>query len=514
MSFLPHAAPRRDVWFGAMGISTVAHGALAALLMSGAVVFLPEGQPADSRESAFAVSLEILDAEIVEEADPIEDDRIPPDAIATLPEEMETTELEEDFAALTPEDNLLEPDAPEGDLTEPVEEAIAPDEEVLEEEVASTEAINPEPQEPDLLAPDLAEDIAEPDLSEPELVEPEELAPEVAEIAPAPTPLDTQPLTIDDLSLIEDDIISPLAEGGSGAPLEPEIVTEDDTLALLAPEPDLLAPSTIGPSETDDGSEAVVLPDPDTIAPVAEPEIPAEDDPTVEDTPEAEESAQTEDTALAAAPLQNVSQTDLAIGRLLRRIRAFPHPQCTLALPRRAGDAPGAGVSFVGAEEDTLIDLSQRITDGLDPAPVQTREIVDPRQCAVLDALRQADSYPANRIGLSLEDATLLSGETLRGRVLGAGGLFVTLLVIDDNGVVQDLAPFVSLDGNIPVFDAPVARSGPSRATRQMLIALGTTDAPLDLSDRIGREAQDVFAPIPADVLKNMVFGLVTFDVQ
>ncbi|MFL4472326.1 hypothetical protein ACERZ8_21470 [Tateyamaria armeniaca] len=88
--------------------------------------------------------------------------------------------------------------------------------------------------------------------------------------------------------------------------------------------------------------------------------------------------------------------------------------------------------------------------------------------------MRASDGYPANRIGLSLDTATLVSGDELTGRVLGAGGLFVTLLLVDDNGVVQDLAPFVSLDGNVPVFQAPVARAGASRATRQVLVAIGT----------------------------------------
>ena len=126
----------------------------------------------------------------------------------------------------------------------------------------------------------------------------------------------------------------------------------------------------------------------------------------------------------------------------------------------------------------------------------------------------KAKAIPPTRIGLSIDTATLASGDLLTGRVLGAGGLFVTLLLVDDNGVVQDLAPFVSIEGNTPVFEAPVARSGPSRATRQVLLAIGTADAPLDLSGEIGREAQDVFGPIPAETLATMVFGVATFDVQ
>ncbi|QUJ78116.1 hypothetical protein KDD17_17395 [Sulfitobacter albidus] len=92
--------------------------------------------------------------------------------------------------------------------------------------------------------------------------------------------------------------------------------------------------------------------------------------------------------------------------------------------------------------------------------------------------------------------------------------MFLTLLVIDDNGVVQDLARFTTLDGNTPVFDAPVARAGPARATRQILLAVGSRDAPLDLTGRIGQTAQTFFGSLPAGTLSSLVFGVTTFDVR
>ena len=143
-----------------------------------------------------------------------------------------------------------------------------------------------------------------------------------------------------------------------------------------------------------------------------------------------------------------------------------------------------------------------------------TSEVIDPRQCALLDAVRQSDSYPANRIGLSLESTALVNGDVLSGKVIGAAGLFLALLLIDDNGVVQDLAPFVTLKGATPVFKAPVARAGRARATRQVLVALGTTDGPINVSEQIGREAQQVFSEISAATLKGMLFGVATFDLR
>ncbi|QUJ78115.1 hypothetical protein KDD17_17390 [Sulfitobacter albidus] len=66
--------------------------------------------------------------------------------------------------------------------------------------------------------------------------------------------------------------------------------------------------------------------------------------------------------------------------------------------------------------------FAARALDGIDPAPVQTREIVGAPQCATIDAVQQMAGYPAGRIGLAVENVSLRSGDTLQGRVLGAGG--------------------------------------------------------------------------------------------
>ena len=224
-----------------------------------------------------------------------------------------------------------------------------------------------------------------------------------------------------------------------------------------------------------------------------------------------------EDVISAFSPPQILSEptvSDISIGKLLRIIRTLPQKQCTLALPRRAAGVSGAGVSLIGADIEQLKLLGQSINESLDFKPELISEIVDPRQCPVLDALRQSNSYPANRIGLSLESSELQSGNSLRGSVIGAGGLYLSLLLIDDNGVVQDVAPFVTLDGTSPVFDAPVARSGSARTTRQILVALGTRDETFDFSSQIGYLAQDVFTMNSVEQLQQLVFGVATFDLQ
>lgn len=521
MSFLPYASPAPGAWIGSLGASAVVHAGLASLVFfSGAVVFLPVVDFNALDESDVAVSLEILDADIIEEVDPFDPTAIPEDAVELTPDAFEAETLIEESETLAPEeaDTL----APEELLAEPEEAPVPLEPEILEtaevlepEEVPEPAPIEAEeispveaPIEPEIL-PEEDPLIAEP------LVEPE------PEPAPIPTPLEEAPLIVEDLSPIEETIINPLAEGGGAAPLVPEFIEEpkEDLLALAVPEPELLAPTPVEPPV--DGPAPVALPLDEEEA--LEPEIIAEPEPElapeiVEEDIAAPEPEVIEEPPAEAAPvrpvLANPTAADQAIGQMIRRIRALPAEGCTLALPRRAGGAANGGLSMIGDTVEVLDDLAERITEGLEPAPVQTRDIVDPRQCSVLDALRQSADYPVSRIGVALSSAQLSSGDTLTARVLGAGGLFLTLLVIDDNGVVQDLAPFTALEGDEPVITVPVARAGPTRATRQLLVALGSAGTPLDLSGVIGELAQDVFSSIPPEQLEATSFAVAAFDVR
>lgn len=575
MSFLPHGAPRPVPWYGSFAASLLAHaGIVSFVLFSGMIVLVPEPVIDDAPE--ITVSLEILDANIVDQLEPVDDSNlVPEDALVTEPDSLEA-QTPDDLAALTPPDDeamltpeddgllapqddaLLEPelDAAEPEVLEPeplepeVTEPEVFEPEPVEPEVAQPEVIEPEPTEPEVaeILPEpenepllVPEDVAEPEVLEPE-VQPEivaeaEVLPE-PEALPLPEPEAESPLAIDDLSPIDDSVVNPLATGGGGgAPVE------DDVLALVAPEPEqpeipLIAPEVeaepapvalpedvLQPENAETGAPTVPEPAPEVAALAPEEEEEEEEggeeaDGAEDDADEAEDDAEEAEDVAAAPPailrqpLANPTASDVAIGRLLRRIRDTPGEPCTLALPRRAGGDALAGLSMIGADEAVLDEAALHILEELDFAPIQTRELLDPRQCATLDALRQSESYPANRIGLTVNTGILSSGEMLSGRVVGAGGLYVTLLLVDDNGVVQDLAPFVTLDGTTPVFEVPVARSGPTRATRQVLVAIGTRGTPLDLSDRIGREAQEVFGQIPSETLKSMVFGVTTFDVQ
>lgn len=311
---------------------------------------------------------------------------------------------------------------------------------------------------------------------EPEVVHtPEPVAPEVsAEV---------------DNSLSEPEVVEPLAiEAETPTPdvaveAEPETDRAGEQLALL--EPEASPPSHI--QDTDPPSEALAPPADQTA--VVQPEV------------------------KRPAVIANPTPQMKGLGQLIHQIRAVPQPQCSLLLPRRSGTAD-LGLSLVGADDVALNAVADQVTSRVDADVVRKLDIIDSRQCAALDALRQSTSYPASRIGLALEQTTLQSGDSLKARVLGAGGLNVALLLVDDNGVVQDLTRFASLDGDVVVIDAPVARSGGARTTLQMLVVLGGRAGDFALADQMGKLAQDVFLSLPADVLQAAVFGMATFQVE
>ena len=76
----------------------------------------------------------------------------------------------------------------------------------------------------------------------------------------------------------------------------------------------------------------------------------------------------------------------------------------------------------------------------------------------------------------------------------------MTLLLVDDNGVVQDLSRFLTIAGSDARFDVPVFRNGPSRDTRQLLIALATAGRPAAVDQMAGQLAGDMFPALQSEL--------------
>lgn len=357
---------------------------------------------------------------------------------------------------------------------------------------------------------------------DPDAPPPEEAPPEPELEAPPETPAEDLPpeppvvpdeLVAEPAEAIAPEVAAPVvAEDAALSPITPDPVETETVVALpVSPDdadlspilPETIAPVTAAPSPTSSQALAPVPQGPLSVTPVQ----PAASPVVVAANRSPVTSARTP--VVATPP----SQQDLALGDLIRRIKDAPADPCLVALPRRDGDA-GVGIAIVAARDGEMETFAQAFLGAQDAAIRQTRTLVDPRQCPALTYVRQNIDYPATRMGLRIDELEILSGDRLTGVVRGASGRHLTLMLVDDNGVVQDLQRFLSFSGNLARFDVPVTRDGQSRDTSQILIALGTTRAPADLTARNGQLAQDVFGGLTGELANGAHLAFATFDVR
>ncbi|MBP0484980.1 hypothetical protein [Sagittula salina] len=445
-----------------------------------------EPAPLDSVEALepSAVTPDLIDPEVTELA-PLEE---------TLPAPVE------DFAALDPGEPLVGVPTPSDDPL------------IVEDGAGLVLGGAPPPAEADSLNPIIAEEAppVSPPAEETAGVEPDALVPEdLAALAPLQPQLPASGVP---------DTIEPTV-----LPLEPQVITPEDPVPDV-PAPDVPVqetpvPEVIAPTEVLPDTVAPEVVEPDVVEPT---EVPAQQVPA---DATASEITGTEITGteprrralpprVVRRPRAAPSERDLAIGDLIQRIRARTEDNCVIALPRRDG-ADGIGLALLAAEDGAMVDFADKVlVRPEDKDILQTRTLLDERQCPALSYIAKNRDYPATRIGMRLDNAEVPSGNRASGVMRGVGDRNLGLFLVDNNGVVQDLARFTTESDGFVRFDVPVTRVGPLRDTKQLLLAIATTE-PLDvLKARSGQRAETFFADLPIELGRQAALALVAFDVR
>lgn len=365
---------------------------------------------------------------------------------------------------------------------------------VMQEESALA---TPEVETPDPVDPSEAETLQPetPDTVEPETIEPAgadedvlqpELEPEVvAAVEPDPEPEVATPIEPEDIAanLIPENLSPVLPEDGAtlqGATVAPRAQTVPDRVAALTPTD--LSETLSSASQGIRVAPVNAVPARPAPAPVAQPATP---------------------------PL---TQQELALLEIIERIRKRLGDRCLVALPQSGGDTPR--VILVSDQDRTMTTFRRDVLS--DPAlPVDvTNILVDPRQCAAVEFARGRAAYPQFRVNLQLRSRDVASGERLIGNVGNVAGRYLSLLLIDDNGVVQDLRRFTRFVGSTAEFDIPVTRDGSARDTSQLLIVMTTDGPPKTLGNLSGRLAEDFFGPLEAELGSRGQIAILPFYVR
>lgn len=202
-----------------------------------------------------------------------------------------------------------------------------------------------------------------------------------------------------------------------------------------------------------------------------------------------------------------------ALRAMVARIRDQMDLPCLVALPQTG--AENARLLVLGDSDLSIREATSRVL--AEPVPELPAQpvLLDRRQCPAVNFLRGRKEYPAFGLSIGLVNPGILSGGRLIGRVEGLpAGAQTTLLLVDDNGVVQDLRRFLNFAGGTAEFDIPVTRDGAMRDTSQMLIAAVTPGRLNSVTNLGGTLAETFFPALAAEIGQEGVLAVIPFDLR
>ncbi len=211
--------------------------------------------------------------------------------------------------------------------------------------------------------------------------------------------------------------------------------------------------------------------------------------------------------------VSNPEPEDKALNQIVKDIRDRLGDPCLIAIPQR--NNTGDLMVLVVADNDRVINaFTDAVLDNR-PVPLGHRSVlIDSRQCPALNIVRENANYPLFGLSLNLRSSIVRSGGHLVGTIENIAGMYTSLLLIDDNGVVQDLRRFTSFFAGRAEFDVPVSRLGAARDTSQILLVISTPGRPTTIALRAGHLANDFFKKLKSELGGSFKLALVPFEVR
>lgn len=192
-------------------------------------------------------------------------------------------------------------------------------------------------------------------------------------------------------------------------------------------------------------------------------------------------------------------------------------PGCFLPLPRRRAD--GIGVDGFAEDGARLARFEREIDQRIETPVLMRRHLVSQAQCAALAFAGEVTGAADDLLPIGLSASSIESGREIEGAVDDVRRRWFYLLVVDDEGRVQEVAEerlFLGGKGKVG-FRTPLTLTGGPVATIQILIAIAS-DVELEqvkLAD--GDQAQPYFARLREEIAERgggIAFGIAPLTVR
>ncbi|WP_353646407.1 hypothetical protein [Mesorhizobium sp. WSM2239] len=213
-------------------------------------------------------------------------------------------------------------------------------------------------------------------------------------------------------------------------------------------------------------------------------------------------------------PLPPTETPRQSYAKLLDFLSSEPR-QCFLALASARGNV--IEVNGYAATVERTVELGRRISQLIEtPAAVRGHLVAD-AQCAALTFASDLAAYPEQPLPVQTARPEVRSGEMLTGRIHNFRRRWLYLIIIDDDGKVQELQDLMPEAGNTVSFRAPLTLTDGPVGTVQLLLAIASDHPLLTFAVHEGTQAQPYFEQLRKEILKqgNQVdFGVASFIVR
>jgi hypothetical protein len=206
-----------------------------------------------------------------------------------------------------------------------------------------------------------------------------------------------------------------------------------------------------------------------------------------------------QDGIAAPKPNQVPQDNQLTYQSVLDIMAEVPRSPCFAALPTLSEDSVFQLEVFAQTKVE-LAGFADELMARIGRTPNSTMKPISAAQCAAANFVSDGPAYPKFRLFFDIPRREIKSGEMLEGRIGNASGAFVSFLLIDDEGVVQDLNSFLQFVPGGARFRIPMFLTGSPVATQQLLMAISSPTLLQSVISMNGAKAEAFFPALASEL--------------
>jgi hypothetical protein len=176
-------------------------------------------------------------------------------------------------------------------------------------------------------------------------------------------------------------------------------------------------------------------------------------------------------------------------------LKSYRGGSCTLITPKSIG-TDSAEVDGIGVDPDEFEVLSGNFRLMVGVHVTLRTSMIEQLQCPAIELVKAVGVPSGPVLTLGLERTDLASGEMIAAEIRNFSGTWLSVLIVDDDGMVSDVSQDVDQSGAKLVLQSTVTVKGDGSGKNQLLIAVSSRKPIEALAFKGQAKAEDVLRPV------------------